>query len=197
MRSTKNTPVDSMAVFGGLFFLLLLFNLLADPQTELASAEGNRTSETVNSPNLADSPADDPELFAMPYTSYVITQGLHGQSYGHLAIDLTGGKGAAVLSPINGEVTAFYIDQWNNTTLVIENQRYQVTLLHGLYEVQVGDEVNQGERIGSESNQGYTVDFQGRLCAGRDCGYHTHLNVYDKLLGENVNPLEIVTSNMP
>lgn len=194
MRSIRNAPVDSMAVFGVLFFLLLLFNLLADPHTEPAGAEAHAASEPAIIPNQADHPPDDPAMFAMPYANYVITQGLHGQSYGHLAIDLTGGKGAAVLSPIHGEVTALYIDQWNNTTLVIENQRYQVTLLHGLYEAQVGDQVKLGERIGSESNQGYTVDFQGRLCAGRDCGYHTHLNVFDKLLGENVNPLEIVNS---
>jgi murein DD-endopeptidase MepM/ murein hydrolase activator NlpD len=127
-----------------------------------------------------------------PYESYVLTQGPHGQSYGHLAIDLTAGNGAAIQSPIEGEVTAFYVDDLGNTTLVIENSYYQVTLLHGLYEVQVGEHVSLAQYLGRESNQGFTVDAWGNLCTGRDCGYHTHMSIFDKVTGENANPLEIM-----
>ncbi len=49
-----------------------------------------------------------------------------------------------------------------------------------------------GQAVGVESNKGYTTDMQGRLCTGRDCGYHTHLNIFDKRLGQNVNPLKLI-----
>lgn len=133
----------------------------------------------------------DPNIVAPPYAEYVLTQGLHGYSYGHMAIDLAAGKGAAILSPINGVVTEKYIDQWGNPTLVIENDRYRVLLLHGKYSASVDDVLEIGDKVGKESNQGYTVDYQGIPCYNRDCGYHTHLNIYDKYLGTNVNPLEL------
>jgi hypothetical protein len=66
-----------------------------------------------------------------------------------------------------------YIDQWGNPTLVIENDHYQVLLLHGKYSANVGDSVRIGDVVGRESNQGYTVDYQGVPCYNRDCGYHT------------------------
>jgi hypothetical protein len=46
--------------------------------------------------------------------------------------------------------------------------------------------------VGVESNLGYTTDMAGVPCWGRDCGYHTHLNVFDKRIGGNVNPLELL-----
>lgn len=134
----------------------------------------------------------DPSVFVAPYRSYFITQGPHGFSYGQMAIDISGGKGAAVLSPINGEVTGFYVDVSGNTTLVIENSIYRVLLLHGIYTATTGDYVMAGEQVGVESNQGYTLDMQGNPCWGRDCGYHTHLNVYDKRNEQNVNPLTLM-----
>jgi murein DD-endopeptidase MepM/ murein hydrolase activator NlpD len=75
---------------------------------------------------------------------------------------------------------------------MIENSHYQVLLLHGVYTVNVGDTVSAGQPVGYESNQGNTFDAFGQSCRGRDCGYHTHLNIYDKLLGTNVNPLELI-----
>lgn len=48
-----------------------------------------------------------------------------------------------------------------------------------------------------ESNIGYTLDMAGNLCAGRDCGYHTHLNVYDKRLGYNIDPLSLIPASYP
>lgn len=134
----------------------------------------------------------DPTAFIVPYDDYVLTQGPHGFSYGHMAIDLTAGNGAVIKSPISGVVSQLYVDQYNNTTLVIENEVYEVLMLHGNYSVAVGQQVQIGEPVGTESNHGYTKDAYGQLCAGRDCGYHTHLNVFDKRIGSNVNPLDLI-----
>lgn len=134
----------------------------------------------------------DPNAIFYPYSQYTLTQGPHGVDYGHLAIDLTAGNGAAILSPIHGVVSAVFIDEYNNTNLIIENERYTVTMLHGNYAVHTGETIAQGQQVGTESNNGYTIDAYGQLCAGRDCGYHTHLNVYDKQSGANANPLDIL-----
>ena len=131
-----------------------------------------------------------------PYEEYTLTQGLHGQSYGHLAIDIAAGRGEPILSPVNGQVTERYIDEYDNTTLVIENEAYIVTLLHGEFTVNKGDIIEIGDKIGGESNKGYTMDMQGNLCYGREyCGNHTHLNIYDKRLQANVNPLDLISNN--
>lgn len=124
-----------------------------------------------------------------PYEHYTITQGLHGFEYGHRAVDLSAGKGALILSPIRGVVTQNTVDAYGNTILVIENERYRITLLHGIFTLQVGEQVEQGQVIGEESNQGLTYDLDGHSCRGRDCGYHTHINIYDKLKRRNINPL--------
>jgi murein DD-endopeptidase MepM/ murein hydrolase activator NlpD len=137
-------------------------------------------------------PQADPDLVVSPYEHFVITQGPHGFNYGQMAVDITGGKKATIMSPINGVVTALYVDEWGNPTLMIENSHYQVLLLHGVYSVDVGDKVSAGQPVGFESNQGNTYDALGQSCRGRDCGYHSHLNIYDKLLGTNVNPLELI-----
>lgn len=136
-----------------------------------------------------------PDFFTAPYGEYILTQGAHGQSYGHLAIDIAAGKGEPIRSPINGRVSERFVDGIGNPVLVIENERYEVTLLHGLYAVEMGEELRAGDIVGAESNMGNTRDMQGRSCRGRDCGYHTHLNVYDKQLGQNVNPLLLLSSS--
>lgn len=128
-------------------------------------------------------------VFRSLYDSYVVTQGLHGYSYGHMAVDIAAGKGAKIRSPINGIVSDRYTDSYGNTTLILENQRFRVTLLHGDYLVNPGESVEMGQLIGTESNHGYTTDLTGRSCAGRDCGYHTHLNLFDKKLGQNIDPM--------
>lgn len=130
--------------------------------------------------------------FVAPYDEYWVTQGPHGQSYGHYAIDIAAGKGSPIYSPIAGRVAEKYTDGYGNPVLVLENDYYKVTMLHGIYTVNVGDEVQHGQTVGEESNIGYTTDMQGRLCTNRDCGYHTHLNVYDKQQGRNVNPLDLL-----
>lgn len=136
---------------------------------------------------------DNPTAVVAPYKDYTLTQGLHGQSYGHLAIDLAAGRGEPVLSPINGIITDLYVDEYNNTTLVIENDVYQVIMLHGDFNVELGDQVSAGQAVGSEGNNGYTMDFFGNLCYGRPhCGNHTHLNIFDKRIQANVNPLDLM-----
>ena len=135
---------------------------------------------------------EDHKSLIAPYEDYTITQGVHGSSYGHMAIDLAAGQGAQIKSPINGTVTKKYTDVYGNPTLVIENNNFQVMMLHGKYSVSKGDKLIIGQVIGTESNLGYTTDMEGRSCQGRNCGYHTHLNVFDKTLGTNVNPLDLL-----
>jgi murein DD-endopeptidase MepM/ murein hydrolase activator NlpD len=183
---------------------LMGFNLFSDRSTTSAAASsgGEPVDEPTPVPVVEVEAApvveeEAPDLswaveIHYPYDDFILTQGVHGESYGHMAIDLTGGKGAEIHSPISGEVTAHYVDEYGNTTLQIDNEIWQVLMLHGNYKVSEGQWVEIGETVGYESNNGYTVDFQGRSCWGRDCGYHTHLNVYDKRLGSNVNPLEVL-----
>ena len=160
-----------------------------------AAADPAQRAEQETAPSVPLAPPaalSGPEAFALPYTEYVLTQGPHGMSYGHYAIDLAAGHGEPVLSPVNGMVSAYYLDGLGNTTLVIENEAYTVTLMHGVYTVDVGQEVRIGDQVGTESNQGNTRDMAGNSCRNRDCGYHTHLNVYSKRAGQNVNPLDLL-----
>jgi len=189
MGSKKSPPVDSMALAGLFLMGMMLCKALTggDDQTGVAAAQAAAPGSAVQ----VESHLPNPEAVAAPYEEYILTQGLHGYSYGHAAIDLTAGEGAPVLSPIYGEVADLYTDEWGNPNLVIENERYRVSLLHGSYTGSIGQSVYLGEVVGYESNQGYTVDYLGQPCAGRDCGYHTHLNIFDKQLGQNINPLDL------
>jgi murein DD-endopeptidase MepM/ murein hydrolase activator NlpD len=136
--------------------------------------------------------AVDETLISAPYDNYTLTQGPHGYSYGHMAVDIAAGEGSPIKSPIDGLVTALYVDQYGNPTLVLENDIYQITMLHGKYTVAVDEEVRLGQQVGTESNLGYTTDYWGRSCRNRDCGYHTHLNIFDKRTGGNINPLDVI-----
>lgn len=167
----------------------LPLNPLPGPDV-MAAAEINDTAAEQQSVSF--SGGDEEKLIAAPYLDYVLTQGLHGWSYGHNAIDLYAGKGEPILSPINGVVVNHFVDPYGNTNLEIENAYYRVLMLHGNYSVAVGDTVVLGQPVGVEWNNGYTLDFQGNLCAGRDCGYHTHLNIFDKLSGANADPLVLL-----
>jgi murein DD-endopeptidase MepM/ murein hydrolase activator NlpD len=212
--------VDALTIVGIAFLVFIVFNVLSDrglflsvsdaftqPLVISADASGDTASQDQTTSFLAADlqaatpepqgeatavPVDDPDALIWPYTNYVLTQGPHGMSYGHMAIDLSAGKGATILSPINGEVTQLFVDQYGNPTLILENSRYKILMLHGDYTVQVGQRLIIGQPVGAESNHGYTLDANGRLCDGRDCGYHTHLNIFDKQLGSNVNPLEVL-----
>jgi murein DD-endopeptidase MepM/ murein hydrolase activator NlpD len=137
------------------------------------------------------------EAIAMPYDTYFLTQGIHGMDYGHMAVDIAAGNGSVIKSIINGNVTGAGYDQWGNTFIQIENDYYIVLYLHGVYSVALGEAITAGQPIGTESNIGYTLDRAGNLCAGRDCGYHTHLNVFDKRLGMNIDPLSLIPASYP
>ncbi len=165
-----------------------------DPAQNGGVSDGETGASPEDAAQLAAlSAAQVAAAFIAPYDSYYVTQGLHGYNYGHAAVDLSAGDGEVILSPISGVISELYIDEWGNTTLVVENETYQVTFLHGLYTVSEGDQVQIGDPIGTESNQGNTYGADGNYCgAGSACGFHTHLNVFDKILGDNVNPLELM-----
>ena len=182
--------IDGLAIVALALLLFLGGSLLADA----ASASQDQSMPVVETQGATSTPTPpDPEAVAAPYTHYVVTQGPHGFSYGQEAVDLAAGVGTPILSPINGTVTERYIDQYGNTTLIIENEVYRVTLLHGDYNVEIGQDLALGDEVGTESNHGYTTDMAGNLCWGRaGCGDHTHLNIFDKRLGTNVNPWDLI-----
>lgn len=173
----------------------------SDPAALAATAEAAATAQAGLATPPPD-PAATPDLSwslatALPYDEYFLTQGLHGESYGHLAIDIAAGNGSVIKSIINGTVTATGYDQWGNTFIQIDNDVYTVLYLHGAYSLVAGDAVTAGQPIGTESNIGYTLDMAGNLCTGRDCGYHTHLNVFDKRLGINIDPRSLIPAAYP
>jgi hypothetical protein len=187
---------DALTWFALIFMLFMGFNLLKDRVTHPSSPITHElvVPMVVGASDIGEdkkAKSLDQSAIAPPYDHYTITQGPHGFSYGHMAIDLTAGKGTKIKSPINGAITDLYVDQYGNPTLVIENRKYTITLLHGVYKGEPGDKVKLGQVVGYESNLGYTTDMSGRSCLGRDCGYHTHINIFDKHLGINLNPLEV------
>lgn len=156
-------------------------------------------------------------LISLPYKdTYAVTQLGHidnfnttrsilidGNSPYLTAIDLgVGEKNTPLYSPISGVVTFSGIDRidaWNNTILTIENSFYTVLMLHGNYSLRPGTVVKKGDFIGTEGNNGYVLTGEGVLCSSipylSNCGYHTHINVWDKRLGFSVNILDLVPTN--
>lgn len=192
---------DGLAFAAFLFLFFLGFNIFqgflpvqAANQPAPITPTPPVPGKTVNIEPALHDPRD--EIVIPPYPSYNLTQGLHGYEYGHMAVDLVAGKNSPILASIQGVVTDRFIDQYNNPTLIIENQNYRVILLHGEFSVVSGQAVQLGQQIGVESNLGYTLDSQGRACTNRNCGYHTHLNVFDKRSGQNVNPLEVFQTDI-
>ena len=188
----RHSHLDGLSVVALLLLFFMGYQILGSKSQPAVALQAEPI--IINPEPGEDKSSDvDPTAFSAPYEDYILTQGLHGFSYGHMAIDLASGKNIPILSPIFGVVTALFTDQYGNPTLVIENEVYQVTLLHGNYSVSVGEVVSLGYTIGYESNQGYTTDYAGNPCYGRDgCGFHTHLNVFDKRISSNVNPLDLI-----
>lgn len=192
-------PLDVVAIFAVLVVILglifaartLLWNSSEQPITPSLSSQPDIQLDSEKS-----SPLSPPILgktdIILPYDDYIITQGIHGQAYGHMAIDIAAGKGEIIKSPISGTVTELFFDAIGNPTLVIENEKYRITMLHGNFSVAIGDTLTLGDPVGTEGNLGNTRDMQGVSCRNRDCGYHTHLNVFDKEISSNVNPLEAI-----
>jgi len=156
------------------------------------SAVQTKSKKTVTAAAVAMSDLPNQEAIAAPYDHFALTQGLHSSAYDQNAIDISAGKGSTIKSPINGIVKQVFTDQFGNTTLVIENSVYRVTMLHGNYSVTAGQQVTLGQRVGQESNHGLTFDAMGQSCQGRDCGYHTHINIYDLRIGAYANPLVLL-----
>jgi murein DD-endopeptidase MepM/ murein hydrolase activator NlpD len=163
-----------------------------ESQIDAVILEPQAVDKNVGSGQVKQDPPVLDRRISPPYENYTLTQGPHGFSYGHMAIDISAGQGAIIKSPIQGYVSDLYTDQYGNPTLVIENDFFQITMLHGKYKVAVGEQIAWGQMLGRESNLGLTTDMQGRSCLNRACGYHTHINIFDKQLGENVDPLEVM-----
>jgi hypothetical protein len=104
MRS-KNTPhIDGIAL-AGLFLIVFLISNAVFGKSEPSVTAAKAAADIAPLAEVQEPPSElDASDFAAPYDSYVLTQGPHGFSYGHAAIDLSGGKGSTIRSPINGIV---------------------------------------------------------------------------------------------
>lgn len=198
--------VDGIVLTAVLLIILLGVGLMLNRRPPPAAAAGETAVPAVQDAALptavvptqaapgADQIRADLTQIISPYDESRLTQGLHGYSYGHMAIDLAAGEGSVIKSPIVGKVTGLYVDEYDNTVLVIENERYEVMMMHGDYTVKIGDELELGAPVGTEGNNGYTKNSYGNVCNGRaGCGHHTHLNIFDKQQQTNVNPLRFFT----
>jgi hypothetical protein len=133
---------DAMTLAGAFLLAFLLLQVMLDRSSSLPAAAASGADAAVPALELApaqpESAAAPPENsaaplppeagplpqkveVASPYDSYTLTQGPHGFSYGHMAVDLHAGEGEVIRSPIDGAVTARYVDQWGNPALVVEN----------------------------------------------------------------------------
>lgn len=110
----------------------------------------------------------------------LLTQDLHGCSYGLPGVDISSDNASAILqAPMPGEITT-YTDQWYNTTIRIENDEWIVWLLHPRsYLVKEGD-VKRGQAVG----------VMGAI--GIATGPHVHYTIYDKVNDTFVDPREFL-----
>lgn len=106
----------------------------------------------------------------------ILTQDIHGCSYGLPGLDISSSNSSAVLqAPLPGEVTT-YTDQWYNSTIRIENDEWIVWLLHArTYFIEEGS-VKQGQAVGTMGAVGIAT------------GPHVHYTVFDKLNDTFVDP---------
>jgi murein DD-endopeptidase MepM/ murein hydrolase activator NlpD len=107
----------------------------------------------------------------------VLTQDLHGCNYALPGLDISSKKNLAspLQSPMPGQVITF-TDQWQNTTIRIENVEWVVIMLHPRsYLIRRGD-VLEGRWVGVMGAQ------------GRATGPHVHFSIYDKISKGYVDP---------
>jgi hypothetical protein len=144
------------------------------------------------------------DVIASPYDEFGVTNPIpHDQFLGQDAYDIAAERGATIHSPINGYISDMWLDKNRTPWIKISNTRWDATMAHGNFSVKLGDIVTIGQPIGTESNQGYTTSMKTgvlEICEGDatpNCGNHTHINVFDKNLQKNINPLEIFADNPP
>lgn len=108
--------------------------------------------------------------------SPILTQDIHGCSYGLPGIDISSIDTSAVLqAPMPGEVTT-YTDQWYNTNIRIENDEWIVWMLHPRsYLIKEGT-VKRGQAVGVMGSIGVST------------GPHVHYVIYDKINETFVDP---------
>lgn len=157
MRKSRTTP----RALGLVLLALLLSSMTAlVPNATTIVAEARVATSIL----LQGGCTPEDQAFALPYTKYVQTQGPHGSSYGQSAYDFAAGAGAPILSTIKGIVTRVGKDSLNNTVLEIKNTCYEVQMLHGNYSVTVNQSLEIGNVVGTESNQGNTTGYGGKVC---------------------------------
>lgn len=131
--------------------------------------------DCLKSPHILGRPSLRPHL--NPITdSPILTQDVHGCSYGLPGVDISSDNSTAILqSPLTGYVTT-YTDVWYNSTIRIENNEWIVWLLHPRsYLIEEG-EVNQGDAIGVMGAVGIAT------------GPHVHYTIYDKINETFIDP---------
>jgi hypothetical protein len=106
----------------------------------------------------------------------ILTQDVHGCSYGLPGLDISSDNRAALLqAPMPGELTT-YTDRWYNSTIRIENEEWIVWLLHPRTYLLAEGEVRRGQAVG----------VMGAV--GNATGPHVHYTVYDKVNQTFVDP---------
>lgn len=111
---------------------------------------------------------------------------LHGLA-GWEGVDISGGCGATIYSPINGRVTYNGLDGYvgphasageENTMLTITGDGVEVTLLHGDYVPAVGEKISVGGAVGKENEHGNATGCHSHVILrvnGRTVNYLTWL----------------------
>ena len=106
----------------------------------------------------------------------LLTQDVHGCSYGLPGLDISSNNRAAMLqAPMPGEVTTF-TDRWYNSTIRIENEDWIVWLLHPRTYLIAEGTVRRGQAVG----------VMGAV--GNATGPHVHYTIYDKVNETFVDP---------
>jgi murein DD-endopeptidase MepM/ murein hydrolase activator NlpD len=180
----------ALLFLSGLVVLCLLGSFILSDKAGLLESSQDKTQ-------MATRPAaalGDEQVFLPPYVIFQVNQGAHaggGWWYGRLAVDIGNGRGTPLFSPINGWVSEAGADEFGSTYIVLENSRWRVLMMHGDYSVGLGEVVQAGQQVGTESNNGFTRGPGGEICNGAPgCGEHTHLAVWDG--GVEVDPLELL-----
>ncbi|RMG96484.1 MAG: M23 family metallopeptidase [Chloroflexi bacterium] len=132
-------------------------------------------ADCLQSPHSAGSPFLRPAL--NPVTeSPILTQDVHGCSYGMPGLDISSENSTAVLqAPMPGQVTT-YTDKWYNSTIRIENEEWIIWLLHPRSYLIKEGKVKRGQPVGVMGDIGIAT------------GPHVHYVIYDKINETFVDP---------